>query len=450
MLEKLQRNKLFKYLLPLICLAALFAAQRLLYEPYLNGVLWKLILCYAAAGVCLVAFFFWLVIVVKEKTPSIKFLALFIIIAGLAGLGLYVGIGAAVSALTTRSFAFIISSGFMDAAVLIAYGYALAKIKMFSGKKPVSILAAAALILVIGFLSAFSGISGLSGTSTVVKDFAVRNCLADGGNKPVKVVLLAGQSNASGVSSVDYLSRTAESDDFARYSAGYDNVYINFFDDNGINSSNGYFVPATLGQGCQPSYFGPEVGLSDTLSAAYPDETVFVIKYAWGGTNLYDQWLSPSSDGDTGELYTAFVSFVTASMDYLLAKNYDAEIVAMCWMQGESDADDKHCGLYQTNTENFAGDLRSAFADYTAISGMLFVDAGISDSVYWKNYTVINDAKRAYAETSPLNVYLDTISAGLTVTGEPEGNPDLAHYDSLSEILLGKLFAEAIVSYCSD
>lgn len=133
-------------------------------------------------------------------------------------------------------------------------------------------------------------------------------------------------------------------------------------------------------------------------------------------------------------------------MYYLRSKNYNAQIVAMCWMQGESDSDDINCKTYGTHTANFVSDLRPEFSPYISDSGMLFVDAGISDSIYWKNYTVINEAKAAHAGNSPLNVYVDTIEAGLSITAEPEGNPDLAHYDALSELLLGNLFAEAIVS----
>ena len=46
-----------------------------------------------------------------------------------------------------------------------------------------------------------------------------------------------------------------------------------------------------------------------------------------------------------------------------------------------------------------------------------------------------------------MNVLVDTISEGLTCSGEPEGNPDMAHYDALSEIKLGHLFAEHLAEF---
>jgi hypothetical protein len=46
-----------------------------------------------------------------------------------------------------------------------------------------------------------------------------------------------------------------------------------------------------------------------------------------------------------------------------------------------------------------------------------------------------------------MNALVDTISAGLDCTKEPEGNPDIPHYDSLSEIKLGHLFAEHMATF---
>lgn len=445
MIDKLKQNKAFGIATPLAALAVLFVAERLVYQPYLSGVIWQIALYYIAMAVAMSAFAFWLRFA-HLPTPSAKSLVLFSIVAGAVLIGLYIGIGAAVRALTNAVYGYGIATGFLDSALLVAYGYALATIRSRSGKKTLIALTASGLVFVLAFVSSFC-LAYRSAASNVVMDFSVADTLpnAEDANKPVKVILLAGQSNASGVSSIAYLSQKSDPARYAAFSAGYSNVLINFFDDNGNNTSGSRFIPVGINQGCNVGYFGPEIGIAESLSAAYPDETVFVIKYAWGGSNLYNQWLSPSSEGNTGELYKAFTNFVRASMYYLRAKNYNAEIVAMCWMQGESDSD-VNCQTYGTHTANFVSDLRAELAPYIAASGMLFIDAGIADSVYWKNYPVINAAKSAHAGTSPLNVYIDTIEAGLSITGEPENNPDLAHYDALSEILLGNLFAQAIVS----
>ena len=261
-----------------------------------------------------------------------------------------------------------------------------------------------------------------------------------GFGKKARVILLAGQSNAAGCSRDEYLKKNSSAEQYEEYKAGYDNVYINYFA-SATNVSSA-FVKASVCQGEWGGYFGPELGLAERLSEMYPDETIFIIKWAWGGTNLYEQWLSPSS-GTAGPLYQSFVQYVHTSIKYLQLKNYDVKIEAMCWMQGESDSiDEVATSLYEDNLRNFISDLRAEFSAYASDDGIAFVDAYIADSYFWKNYVKLNEAKQAVADSSPMNVVIDTISHGLSITGEPEGEPDIAHYDSLSEIKRGHLFAE--------
>ncbi len=184
----------------------------------------------------------------------------------------------------------------------------------------------------------------------VVKDFYIRDTLPAGKGQKIKVILLNGQSNAEGVSRVAYLKKHVSEEDFKRYTSGYENVLINYFNYNGKSSSGGAFEHVSAGEGCEPdrSFYGPELGLADAISRRFPDETIYIIKYAWGGSNLHTQWLSPSSGGRTGDLYQAFVNFTKACLEYLKKKNYDPEIYGMCWMQGESDAFDRFQSLTQS------------------------------------------------------------------------------------------------------
>ena len=313
-------------------------------------------------------------------------------------------------------------------------------------------------IVYIAFAVCYAGIYAITcclipspaGLVPVVKEFrAMDTMLNVSGTPKVKVVLVNGQSNASGVSRKEYLQQNAAPADYARYAAGYDNVFINYFNDNGNNTSGGAFVRAGLDCGYDIGFFGPELGLADALSAQYPGETIFIVKYAWGGSNLHTQWLSPSSDGETGELYEAFINFTRTNLDYLKSKGYDPEIVAMCWMQGESDAFAQYCNQYYERTKNLVADMRRDLADYASDDGIYFVDAGISDSELWKEYQTINKAKQNYAATDDKAVFIDTIGAGLDYHKEPSGEgviPDTAHYDAMSGIKLGNLFAEQVIA----
>ena len=281
-------------------------------------------------------------------------------------------------------------------------------------------------------------------TDTTDKVFEINDTLTDGQNKKATVILLGGQSNASGCSLDSYLQKNVSEEKYAEYANGYDNVYINYYA-TGNNESKA-FVKCKTGQG-EPGCFGPELGLAEKLNELYPDQLFFIIKCAWGGTNLYKQWLSPSSLGVTGQLYKEFVNFVDTSLNYLTSKNYDVNIEAMCWMQGESDSILPITAVtYKINLNNFIKDIRKQFSSYAPADGIAFVDAFIANTPkLWLHCNIINAKKQAVANESPLNVVVDT--SILTCSEEPTETPDLAHYDSLSQIKLGQLFAEQIVHF---
>jgi len=276
--------------------------------------------------------------------------------------------------------------------------------------------------------------------------FTVNDTLPDGEGKTATVILLGGQSNASGCSRDDYLVKNVSAQKYAEYKNGYDNIYINYL--SGSNRSDGFVKCATL-QGEMEGCFGPELGIADKLNELYPSGTFYIIKCAWGGTNLFEQWLSPSSRGKTGELYKQFAEYVKTSVKYLESKNYHVKIEAMCWMQGESDSFSvKDATDYEKNLTNFIEDIRSSFDGYASNDGIAFVDAYIADNpAYWVYCDLVNNSKLAVAESSSMNALIDTVAHGLSCSQEPEDAPDMAHYDSLSQLKLGHLFAEEVARF---
>jgi len=277
--------------------------------------------------------------------------------------------------------------------------------------------------------------------------FHIDDTLPDGQGQKATVILLGGQSNASGASRDDYLQKNISADKYAEYKNGYDNVYINYYvSDNNLSEG---FVKCAAQQGESGGFFGPELGLAEKLNELYPDEMFFIIKCTWSGTNLCEQWLSPSSLGKTGPLYKQFVKYAKTSLEYLTSKNYDISITGMCWMQGESDTTtEKKAMGYEKALRNFIKDIRNQFAGYAAADGIAFIDAYIADNPdYWVYCDLVNQAKQTVAATSPMNVVIDTVAEGLTCSQEPEGAPDIAHYDSMSQIKLGHLFAAEVVKF---
>ena len=258
-----------------------------------------------------------------------------------------------------------------------------------------------------------------------------------------KVIILIGQSNATGCSLTSYLKEGVSEEKYAEFEGGYENVLINFCLDNGSYSSDGAFVPTDLscaaGEGC----FGPEVGIAEQLSCAFPNEKIFILKFSMSGYSLNYHWLY---DYSPSWIYDSFRTFALTYLEYVASKGYSPSVDAICWMQGESDTTDYKASKYYDNTAALVKNLRADLATYASSDGIYFIDAGISSSPYCEPaYPEINEAKRRFSEDSALNVYFPTIEAGLTTLYEPESNPDLGHYDALSELELGRLFGEKIL-----
>ena len=258
-----------------------------------------------------------------------------------------------------------------------------------------------------------------------------------------RVIILIGQSNATGCSLTSYLCEGVGEEKYMEFESGYDNVLINFCLDNHSYSSEGEFVPVDLSCAAGEGYFGPEVGMAEKLSEKFPDEKIFILKFSMSGYSLNYHWLY---DYTPSYIYESFKTFAQTYLQYLASKGYAPSLDAICWMQGESDTTDYKASKYYDNTVAFVNYLRTDFASYAPTEGIYFIDAGISSSPYCEPaYPEINEAKKRFSEDSPLNVYFPTIEAGLTTLYEPKSAPDLGHYDALSELELGRMFGEEIL-----
>ncbi|HVK07550.1 MAG TPA: sialate O-acetylesterase [Gemmataceae bacterium] len=111
--------------------------------------------------------------------------------------------------------------------------------------------------------------------------------------QPVRVFVLAGQSNMEGKAKVVLFDRqvkdAANKDVFAPYRAGdkwaeRDDVFVKFLDRKG---------KLTVGFG-SPGCVGPELGFGNVVGD-YFDEPVLLIKTAWGGRSLYRDFRPPSA-----------------------------------------------------------------------------------------------------------------------------------------------------------
>ena len=302
--------------------------------------------------------------------------------------------------------------------------------------------------LILGALGAVA-LTGCKYNFEVKSDFTfkddnvvIKDTLQQVENKTAHIALLYGQSNADGVSLTDYL-KANDLAKYEEYAAGYDNVLINFYNDNGQNSSNYEFMISKLGMGCTTYTFGPELGIAEKMSKAYPGEISFIIKWTVGGTFLKDQWLDGKKN--RGDLYNRSMDFTIKCLNYLKSKGYSLSFDGICWMQGESDAcKNLNWESYYKDTVAYVAYLRHDLQSFA--NDIKFIDAAINNEPgVWPFHKNVNKAKRKFAELSESNIYIDTTALGLTSKNEPTEKPDRAHYDSTSMVKLGQAFGDALI-----
>ena len=199
--------------------------------------------------------------------------------------------------------------------------------------------------------------------------------------KPVKVFLLAGQSNmeGQGVVSMDHprdynsgkgnLVNTMKDPNKAdlykhlKNEKGQwvvrDDVKITF-----RNRSGGLTIGYT-GYGGS-SHIGPELQFGHVLGDYYKGP-LLLIKTAWGGKSLFKDFRPPSSGGELGHFYKLMLKDIHEALDNM-GKNFPdlagrgCEIAGFVWMQGWNDmCEPKAIPEYDKNLINLVKDLRAEF-----------------------------------------------------------------------------------------
>jgi hypothetical protein len=209
------------------------------------------------------------------------------------------------------------------------------------------------------------------------------NPLKQTGKSPVKVFILAGQSNmeGQGVADLDgpdynggkgtlnYVMKDPAKarlfkhlkDDKGQWTVR-DDVWLWYKPEDGPVKSG----PLTLGFTPYDGkrHFGPELQFGHVMGNYFTNQ-VLLIKTAWGGKSLYKDFRPPSSGGQVGPYYTKMIAGVREALANL--KNdfpgYDSggyELAGFVWYQGWNDGCDPKNAVpeYETNLVNLIKDLR--------------------------------------------------------------------------------------------
>ena len=239
-------------------------------------------------------------------------------------------------------------------------------------------------MMVVLFLGVVVGLAG--GLSAAAQQAGGASSPKQPGKSPVKVFILAGQSNmegCGGIRTIDELGahpthgqllKKVKKDDGSFVER--DDVFIYY-----QRGNEGIKGPLTVGQGASKDHIGPElmfgIGMGD-----YYEEPVLLIKTAWGGKDLYCDFRPPSAGKpayeipgeprELGAFYRKMVGEVHQCLDRLDThfpqfKGRPYEICGFVWFQGWNDmcADRKIkqqvLDEYARNFVHLVQDLRAEF-----------------------------------------------------------------------------------------
>ncbi|MDX1680371.1 MAG: sialate O-acetylesterase [Akkermansiaceae bacterium] len=203
--------------------------------------------------------------------------------------------------------------------------------------------------------------------------------------KPLKVFILAGQSNMQGhakQSTFDYISKDPKTADLYKLMtndqgepASCDKVWISYVSEGRGQEPTLKEGKLGFGFGAGDDKIGPEFTFGLAMEKAL-DEPILIIKTAWGGKNLHTQFRSPSA-GDAGEYYKKMVDHVNKVLadPGKVCPAYDPkegyEIAGFVWFQGWNDMTDRNTypqrdkpggyDLYSETLRHFIRDVRKEF-----------------------------------------------------------------------------------------
>ncbi|MCU0865678.1 MAG: GDSL-type esterase/lipase family protein [Planctomycetes bacterium] len=201
--------------------------------------------------------------------------------------------------------------------------------------------------------------------------------------KPLRVFLLAGQSNMEGHGVVDlddardYNGGRGTLQAFLREPANAaawpglraadgtwvqrDDVFVTYRCEHGLRKVG----PLSIGFGAYEGkhHIGPELGIGRALGDHFA-EPVLLIKTAWGGKSLQRDFRPPGAGGEVGAFYTRMLAEYRQALaglatDHPQLAALRPQLDGVIWFQGWNDAcDDAATAEYAVNLRHLLADLR--------------------------------------------------------------------------------------------
>ncbi len=222
----------------------------------------------------------------------------------------------------------------------------------------------------------------------------------DSGPPPLKIYLLAGQSNMVGYTSAEWVSEntpelTKPRGDVWCYWGGRSDF---------LSPWAGHDV-------------GPELAFGHGIGNQV-DGPVLLAKFAVGGTTLHGHWRPPSAveraGGEIGHLYKVMMKQFHRILDDPSAfcpayKGQGYELAGFLWLQGESDCFEGMEEHYEANLRDLVKDVRTATGTPELPVGIIVInDSGVWDEAGGGGPKV-REAQRAIAAADPFIVSVETL-----------------------------------------
>ena len=201
--------------------------------------------------------------------------------------------------------------------------------------------------------------------------FATAVLFAADGKGPVKVFILAGQSNMEGQGALTTLDWLGEDPAHGHLLGKLKNEEGSWKVRNdvwvyyprargGLKKGN-----LTVGYGANDEKIGPELMFGQLVGEHF-DNQVLLIKTCWGGKSLATEFRPPSSGGETGPYYQQMLEIVRHALANLKDQfpeyaGQGYEIAGFVWFQGWNDMiKTDRVAEYETNMVNLIKDVRKA------------------------------------------------------------------------------------------
>ena len=288
------------------------------------------------------------------------------------------------------------------------------------------------------------------------------------GKSPVKVFILAGQSNMEGQGKIKMDANRNEGKGTLEYlvknpatAARYkhvidksgdwvvrDDVWIWYLDRKG---------GLTVGYGARSDRIGPEFQFGHVMGD-HLDNQVLLIKTAWGGKSLAKDFRPPSSGGEVGPYYTEMLTHVKDVLKNLKTyfPDYDGrgyEIAGFGWHQGWNDRVNQAANdAYEQNMANFIRDVRKALG----VAKLPFVIAETGMSGHEEKHPRALSLMRAQAAVAQHEEFKGNVAFVGTKDyyRPPEASPSgqAYHWNSNAEtyFLIGDGMGEAMKKLCGQ